>query len=180
MRASSRGGSTCRIYFDGACPGIDITGLIAYGYRFVEQGTIKRVLSSVGGHRWINPPPSTVSIAEYVALIEALKSALKWGFKDRPIVVHGDSKLVIEQTFGNWKIRGGVYVPWAMKAKKLVKKFSNIRGEWIPRESNHHCDHLAGTAWAKRGPERKRRLSLLTMSSSTKPGQPSGRSTKAL
>lgn len=162
MRAISRGGSICRIYFDGSCKSYDPTGLISYGYRLVVDETIKRVLSSVGNGLWINPPPSTVSIAEYVALIEALKAALKWGFKDREIVVHGDSKLVIEQTFGNWKIRGGTYVPWAMKAKKLVKKFSNIRGEWIPREANHHCDHLAGTAWAKRGPERKRRLSLLT------------------
>lgn len=135
--------------------------MIAYGYRLVQEGVI---LSSVGGHRWINPPPSTVSIAEYVALIEALKAALKWGFKDKPIVVHGDSKLVIEQTFGKWKIRGGVYVPWALQAKQLLPKFSNIRGEWIPRLANHRCDHLASTAWEKRSPERRRRLSQLTTS----------------
>lgn len=150
---------TLRVYFDGACPGIDPTGLIAYGYRLVQPDV---VLSSVGGHRWISPPPSTVSIAEYVALIEALKAAFKWGFRNKPVVVHGDSKLVIEQTFGTWKIRGGVYVPWALKAKRLVEKFSNISGEWIPRETNHRCDHLAGRAWENRNPERKRRLSQLT------------------
>lgn len=173
---NSRGGSTCRIFFDGSCGSIEPTGLVTYGYRLTEADVI---LSSVGGHRWINPPPSTVSIAEYVALIEALKAALKWGFKDRRIIVHGDSKLVIEQTFGNWKIRGGAYVPWLMKARRLVKKFSNIRGEWIPRSANHHCDHLARTAWQRKGPERKRRLNQLTTISSKGRGRTSGRSTKA-
>lgn len=153
------------IYFDGACASYEPTGLVTYGYLFVENETI---LISVRGGQWVEPPPSTISIAEYVALIEALKAALKSGYKDRTIAVYGDSKLVIQQTFSNWKIRGGIYVPWAAEAKRVVKKFSNIRGEWIPRERNYYCDHLARTAWEKRDPERKRRANLLTTPSSTK------------
>lgn len=152
-----------KIYFDGACEGSDPTGLLTYGYRIISSGNI--LITNVGGGVWLKPPPSTVSIAEYYALIEALKSALRRKLQNDPdhVMVYGDSRLVIEQMFGTWKFRKGPYILWAMKARKLVEKFPRIAGQWIPRDENYHCDHLAGIAWEKRSPERKRRANLLTI-----------------
>ena len=70
---------------------------------------------------------------------------------DAEIVVKGDSMLVINQMFGSWKIKSGLYAPLAKKASELLSRFIDIKGEWIPRDLNDVADELSKAALKKAG-----------------------------
>jgi replicative DNA helicase len=55
------------------------------------------------------------------------------------IVIHGDSKLVIEQCFGSQKIkkRGRLYETLAFGASEKPLSFTSVLGTWIPRRKHH-------------------------------------------
>ena len=82
---------------------------------------------------------ATNNEAEYQGLIEGL-SALKpcGGLK-----VYGDSKLVIEQVTGNWKVKAENLKPLCAKAQELAKEFENIEFIWIKRSENSQADAMA-------------------------------------
>ena len=66
------------------------------------------------------------NVAEYAALILALKYLKKHGYFDKSILVRGDSKLVIKQMSGKWKIKKGL---WGINSINLffsAQNFSNI------------------------------------------------------
>ena len=64
-------------------------------------------------------------------------------WQNEKIIIRGDSKLVIEQMFGSWRIKQGLYLLLAYEAQKLLSEFSNTIGQWIPRDENEICDKLA-------------------------------------
>jgi len=71
-------------------------------------------------------------------------------------VIHGDSKLVINQLGGKWKSHGGLYVPYMQKAKELLKPLkARVKLQWIPREKNEMCDGLSKDVLRNRGVEFK-------------------------
>ena len=47
-------------------------------------------------------------------------------YNEHKIKVHGDSKLVIEQMKGNWKVKATNLVPLWKEAHELLKDFKNI------------------------------------------------------
>ena len=55
-----------------------------------------------------------------------------------------DSKLVVEQMRGNWKIKHPSMKPLAIQANRLVPPATTFT--WIPRERNKHADRLANEA----------------------------------
>ena len=74
---------------------------------------------------------------------------------DGPIAIRGDSKLVIMQLQGKWKVHGGLYVPMHLEAKRKLRMVSvlcggQIRLEWVPREQNNECDVLSKGELLKR------------------------------
>jgi broad specificity phosphatase PhoE len=78
-----------------------------------------------------------------------------------------DSKLVVEQMSGRWKIKNAALQPLALRARELVSGFAMVRFEWIPRARNAHADRLANEAMdtqagiaPKRRPERPRQAEL--------------------
>jgi len=75
-----------------------------------------------------------IAILEHFIHIEA---------KHEPIMVYGDSKLVIQQMSGRWKIKEGIYKPFAQRAKVLTNGFSNLGWQWIPRGQNTIADGLS-------------------------------------
>jgi probable phosphoglycerate mutase len=57
-----------------------------------------------------------------------------------------DSKLVIEQMSGRWKINNVPLRALAAQARDLVADFHRVTFEWIPRARNAHADRLANEA----------------------------------
>jgi ribonuclease HI len=91
------------------------------------------------------------NVAEYAGLIAVLEWLIEHDLCDTEIIVMGDSKLVIEQMFGAWKIKNGRYTTLALRARELVSRFENIRGEWISRDLHDVADELSKAALKRAG-----------------------------
>jgi probable phosphoglycerate mutase len=87
---------------------------------------------------------ATNNVAEYSALIFALEAA----FQIDPaaeIVVRMDSKLVVEQMSGRWKIKHPDMLSLGARVQQLIKG-KGVEFVWIPREQNVLADALANKA----------------------------------
>ncbi|KAB8192139.1 bifunctional RNase H/acid phosphatase [Nonomuraea phyllanthi] len=89
---------------------------------------------------------TTNNVAEYRGLIAGLQAALRLGGEGAPVAVRMDSKLVIEQMAGRWKIKNEGLRPLAVEAGALVRRLRVTEWTWIPRERNKHADRLANEA----------------------------------
>ncbi|WP_233345859.1 reverse transcriptase-like protein, partial [Saccharomonospora iraqiensis] len=87
---------------------------------------------------------TTNNVAEYRGLVAGLEAAAAVGAST--VDVKMDSKLVVEQMCGRWKIKNAMLKPLALRAKELASGFDTVRYEWIPRERNKHADRLANEA----------------------------------
>ncbi|MFC6714090.1 bifunctional RNase H/acid phosphatase [Branchiibius cervicis] len=86
------------------------------------------------------------NVAEYSGLIAGLEAAMEIDPGAR-IEVAMDSKLVIEQMAGRWKIKHEDMRRLALQAQDLVRRIRESEGEvtwtWIPRERNKRADKLS-------------------------------------
>ncbi|MEU7828593.1 MULTISPECIES: bifunctional RNase H/acid phosphatase [unclassified Nonomuraea] len=89
---------------------------------------------------------TTNNVAEYRGLIAGLTSVLAVGGEGAQVAVRMDSKLVIEQMAGRWKIKNEGLRPLAMEAGKLARRLRVTAWTWIPRDQNRHADRLANEA----------------------------------
>ncbi|WP_406001199.1 bifunctional RNase H/acid phosphatase [Streptomyces sp. NBC_00829] len=87
---------------------------------------------------------ATNNVAEYKGLIAGLKAA-KALDPTASVRVRMDSKLVVEQMSGRWKIKHPDMKPLAAEAARILPS-SQVIYEWIPREKNKHADRLANEA----------------------------------
>ncbi len=83
------------------------------------------------------------NVAEYSGLIAGLKLAAELA-PEADIEVRMDSKLVVEQMSGNWKIKHPDMKPLALEANRLAPFGTTYT--WVPREQNKHADRLANEA----------------------------------
>ncbi|MFH9488519.1 bifunctional RNase H/acid phosphatase [Streptomyces halstedii] len=86
------------------------------------------------------------NVAEYRGLIAGL-TAVRDLFPDTDVrvLVRMDSKLVVEQMSGRWKIKHPDMKPLAARAAEILPA-SSVTYEWIPRAENKHADRLANEA----------------------------------
>lgn len=83
------------------------------------------------------------NVAEYSGLIAGLRLAERYA-PDAEIEVRMDSKLVVEQMSGRWKIKHPDMRPLASEATRLAPFGTTYT--WVPREQNSHADRLANEA----------------------------------
>lgn len=87
---------------------------------------------------------ATNNVAEYQGLIAGLRAAQE--LNAETVDVRMDSKLVVEQMSGRWKIKHPSMQPLALEAQQVARGFGRITYEWIPRERNRQADRLANEA----------------------------------
>lgn len=94
---------------------------------------------------------ATNNVAEYKGLVAGLKAAHELD-PAASVHVRMDSKLVVEQMSGRWKIKHPDMRPLAAEAARVFPR-DQVTYEWIPRERNKHADRLANEAMdaGKRG-----------------------------
>jgi ribonuclease HI len=84
------------------------------------------------------------NVAEYRGMIAGI-SVAKTRFAPESVLVKMDSKLVVEQMSGRWKVKHP-------DMRELVRHAWDVIGDWpvefawIPREDNSHADRLANRA----------------------------------
>ncbi|MFK4105349.1 bifunctional RNase H/acid phosphatase [Streptomyces sp. NPDC019531] len=91
----------------------------------------------------------TNNVAEYRGLLAGLRAAHDLDPSAR-VHVRMDSKLVVEQMSGRWKIKHPDLKPLAMEAGRVFPP-GRVTYEWIPREQNKHADRLANEAMDSEG-----------------------------
>ncbi|HET6634609.1 MAG TPA: reverse transcriptase-like protein, partial [Streptomyces sp.] len=87
---------------------------------------------------------ATNNVAEYRGLLAGLRAAHQLD-PTAEVSVRMDSKLVVEQMSGRWKIKHPDMRPLAQEARGIFPPGS-VTYEWIPREKNKHADRLANEA----------------------------------
>lgn len=106
------------------------------------SGKIVAEISEFLGH-------ATNNIAEYTALVsafEALIAQLQEKSKEAEMQVFMDSKLVIEQMKGVWKVKHPNMKPLQARAASAAAAFKSVSFAHIPREENGEADALANQA----------------------------------
>ncbi|MGV0744541.1 bifunctional RNase H/acid phosphatase [Mycolicibacterium sp. XJ870] len=87
---------------------------------------------------------ATNNVAEYRGLIAGLEAAAAQGATD--VAVSMDSKLVVEQMSGRWRVKHPDLIELQRRAAALAAGFDRVSYSWIPRARNSHADRLANEA----------------------------------
>jgi probable phosphoglycerate mutase len=115
-------------------------GAAGYG-AVVRDATTGEVLAEVSesiGH-------ATNNVAEYSGLLAGLRAAGRLA-PGAPAEVRMDSKLVVEQMSGRWKIKHPDLRALAAEAGQAARALGRVTYTWVPRERNTHADRLANQA----------------------------------
>ena len=86
---------------------------------------------------------ATNNVAEYSGLIAGLE-LFQEHTPDADLEVRMDSKLVVEQMSGRWRVKHPGMVPLASRAHQLAPFGTTYT--WIPREQNKHADRILNEA----------------------------------
>lgn len=95
-----------------------------------------------GLHRYIGT--ATNNEAEYQALLEGLKAVMEW--KPDRLEVYLDSKLVVEQINGGYRVKKSELQPLHRRAKELLDGFGEVVIAHVERDRNRGADALANRA----------------------------------
>jgi len=135
----------------------------------MKEKNIKRVEAYIDGAARNNPGPASLGVviqggsetkeysefigeatnnqAEYKACIFALKKIKsifgKKKIKRMKVVINSDSKLMVKQLQGKYKIKNKEIQKLFLKAWNLKLDFGKIKFKSIPREENEKADQLA-------------------------------------
>jgi ribonuclease HI len=124
------------LYADGACrgnPGPAGAGAVLIDERGRVIAELTRFLGT-----------ATNNIAEYNGLLLGLEEAQRLGVDE--LEVRMDSKLVVEQMSGRWKIKHPNMKPLALKAGALYATFPKRTITHVPRDQNEIADVLSNRA----------------------------------
>lgn len=87
---------------------------------------------------------ATNNVAEYLALVEGLTAAGEW--KPDRLEVFLDSKLVVEQVSGRYRVKNAALAPLHARAQRLLAGFREVSVQHVAREKNKGADALANRA----------------------------------
>lgn len=88
------------------------------------------------------------NVAEYSGLVAGLTAAAQID-PDALVEVRMDSKLVVEQMSGRWKIKHEEMKRLAAQARRILPA-ARVRYTWVPRAQNARADKLANAAMDER------------------------------
>ena len=125
-----------RVYTDGAArgnPGPAGLGVVIED----DQGMRLRGLCRFIG-------TATNNVAEYLAVIEGLNAVSEW--KPDRVELFLDSKLVVEQLKGNYRVKNAALAPLHARASKLLRALPEVEIRHVERVKNKGADALANRA----------------------------------
>ena len=126
------------IFADGGSrgnPGIAGSGTAVYNE---DRSQLLKEIAYVVGQK------STNNVAEYHGLLRGLEAAVELGADE--VEFYMDSKLVVEQMNGRWKIKHPDMQKLAIEARRLLNQIPRFSLEWVPRAKNSVADELSNVA----------------------------------
>lgn len=131
------------MYCDGGSrgnPGPAAIGAVVFDGATFTTSDVSTILAEVSECIGI----ATNNVAEYKAMLAGLDAASAIGATT--ITVRADSKLLIEQVKGNYKVKHPGLQPLHAEALRKLKRFDHIVLEHVRREFNREADALANRA----------------------------------
>ena len=125
-----------RLYTDGAArgnPGPSGLGVLIEDADGLRLRALCRYIGTATNNR-----------AEYLALIEGLRAAAE--LRPDRLEVFLDSKLVVEQVNGRWRVKEPTLQPLHRQARELLTAFPSVSVGHVERERNRGADALANRA----------------------------------
>lgn len=135
------------VHFDGLCLPKNPGGVATYGFVVERDGRKIHEGRGIAGKPY--DPATTNNVAEYTGVLRALEYLVERKLTAEPVIVRGDSELVIKQLKGEYKVKSPNIAPLHGKARALFFRFSSLRFEWVPRERNRDADALTNLAYAE-------------------------------
>ncbi len=88
---------------------------------------------------------TTNNVAEYTGVLKSLEYIIKRYFRKAPhkIEIISDSRLIVEQLSGRFKIKSPNLIPLFHKIKSLEIEAGSVFYKSVPREENFLADRLA-------------------------------------
>jgi ribonuclease HI len=127
------------VYFDGGArgnPGPAAIGAVVLDPSSAPPARLAAVSERIG--------ETTNNVAEYRALIAGLEAAA--ATPARAVRVRGDSKLVIEQVAGRWKVKQEHLRPLHAQVRALLSHYDDVDLAHVRRELNADADALVNAA----------------------------------
>jgi ribonuclease HI len=124
------------VYTDGAArgnPGPAGIGVVIED----DRGRVLKEVSRFVGRKTNNQ-------AEYIALIQGLEAAAE--YQADAVQVRSDSKLLVHQLRGEYKVKSPLLKPLRIKAWELLTRYKVVDIEHIERDYNRAADSLANQA----------------------------------
>jgi probable phosphoglycerate mutase len=117
---------------------------VAAGGSLVIDAATGEVLAEMGVYCGI----TTNNVAEYNGMIAGIRRAIEID-PHAELHVRLDSKLVVEQMSGRWKIKHPGMAELAAEAREILTG-TPVSFEWIPRAENARADRLANESMDKK------------------------------
>jgi ribonuclease HI len=86
----------------------------------------------------------TNNVAEYTAVVRALAMAAELGARE--VVMLLDSKLIVEQLAGRWRVKDAKLIPLWEAARRTLRGFERWSATHVPRAQNTVADALCNEA----------------------------------
>ena len=134
------------LYFDGLCLPRNPRGIACYAFVIYRNGEKIGYGSGLAAKPWSDR--ATNNVAEYMGLLKGLEWLTKREVIDE-IRVRGDSKLIIMQMKGVYRVKSKKLKGLHEKCKILERSFRKVHYEWIPRSQNEEADSLARREYEK-------------------------------
>ncbi|MGH9992459.1 MAG: ribonuclease HI [Nitrososphaera sp.] len=147
------------VYFDGLCQPKNPGGIACYAFVIKDLG--KTIHSNYGIAAEPFSKNATNNVAEYCALIKSLEWLVANKMNSAPIVAKSDSKLVVNQLSGGYKVKAKRIIPLYRKVLMLKESFQDFAIKWVPREENREADELTNRAYREtleNNPEYRKRI----------------------
>jgi ribonuclease HI len=88
----------------------------------------------------------TNNVAEWRAALDVLHAISSTGWRG-PVVLQGDSKLVVNQATGAWTCNAPHLVELRDQRRHALTHFAHVEVRWIPRDENWRADELSRQAY---------------------------------
>lgn len=139
------------IHCDASIEPFNPSGILAWAFIAKLKGKIVHQDVHISG--W--GEGTTNNIGEYQAVLGALYWLISLPDSERkPVVIHSDSQLIVNQCKGSWGCRDEKLVPLLDLVNKAKKKYrKTIWFRWIPREENTEADALSRSLYTDRALE---------------------------
>jgi ribonuclease HI len=121
---------------DGASRGNPGAAAIGAIIKDEQGGLIARLSRRIG--------KATNNQAEYQAVIEALREAIRLGARKVDITL--DSELVVRQLSGRYRVKSATLKPLYQEAQELLARLEMVAIRHVPRTQNSEADRLANMA----------------------------------